>query len=403
MERDLELTEQLIRTKERFGFPKQIRAAYAKNSNDRVFQIAKMLNDADMSKGVTLSFQSVDKGTLSNIKRKNMAINSFNELISRYHVNNIPPYTELIMGLPGETYESFVDGVNTLIDAGQHDSLSIYMCAILPNAEMGEPEYQQQHGIKFVRMPILQQHRSSKEKDIVEYNDIIVETKTLSLEDWKRTYLFSWAVQTFHCLALTQYIAIFLRNECQISYADFYQDLIEFCKQYPKSTIGNEYFLTLNSVVERALDGHGWDVVLPRYGYTIWPTEEASFLKITENLSRFYADVFRLIKFVLGKREKPWHTAIENLFEFQRRMIRSDYRRGNFSFKCDYNFGEYFRALYAGKKIELKQGQRKIHVSNPDSNFSGKEDYARRVVWYGRKGGARRYTQFREEEVFSYL
>ena len=36
---DVELTEELIETKKRFGFPKKFRAAYAKNSNDRVLKL----------------------------------------------------------------------------------------------------------------------------------------------------------------------------------------------------------------------------------------------------------------------------------------------------------------------------------------------------------------------------
>jgi hypothetical protein len=57
------------------------------------------------------------------------------------------------------------------------------MCAVLVGAEMDKPEYQELHGIKTVRMPILLQHRSVGSESITEYNDIIVTTKTLSLED----------------------------------------------------------------------------------------------------------------------------------------------------------------------------------------------------------------------------
>ena len=60
---DVELTKELVRTKEKYGKPTKFRAAYAKNSNDRVFEIASILEEKEMCKGVTLSFQSMDSVT----------------------------------------------------------------------------------------------------------------------------------------------------------------------------------------------------------------------------------------------------------------------------------------------------------------------------------------------------
>jgi putative methyltransferase len=99
------LTEALVSCKRKFGFPSKFRAAYAKNSNDRVFRIARALNDAGMSKGVTLGLQSLDETTLEQIKRRNMRINDFASLIKQYSDGKMPTYTELIVALPGETFE----------------------------------------------------------------------------------------------------------------------------------------------------------------------------------------------------------------------------------------------------------------------------------------------------------
>jgi radical SAM superfamily enzyme YgiQ (UPF0313 family) len=128
VKRDYEIVEQLVKIKERYGYPKKFRAAYAKNSNELVFNISKMLADAGMSKGTTLSFQSMDEHTLSIIKRKNIRITNFKELMKRYAEANIPTYTELIIGLPGETYASFANGIDTLLEAGAHDGLQVYTC-----------------------------------------------------------------------------------------------------------------------------------------------------------------------------------------------------------------------------------------------------------------------------------
>lgn len=100
---DMDLTNKMIEVKRRYGFPEKFRAAYAKNSNQRIFEISKLLNDEGMSKGATLSLQSVDTHTLELIKRRNMRINDFSELIHMYNHARIPTYTELIVGLPGDS------------------------------------------------------------------------------------------------------------------------------------------------------------------------------------------------------------------------------------------------------------------------------------------------------------
>ena len=43
----------------------------------------------------------------------------------------------------GETYESFCNGVDLLIENGQHYAINIYPCELLPNSEMGQKEYKE--------------------------------------------------------------------------------------------------------------------------------------------------------------------------------------------------------------------------------------------------------------------
>ena len=64
-----------------------------------------------MNKGVTLSFQSMDDRTLEAIKRTNIKVQNLKELVGLYREEGIPTYSEIIMALPGETYDSFADGI----------------------------------------------------------------------------------------------------------------------------------------------------------------------------------------------------------------------------------------------------------------------------------------------------
>ena len=129
--RDVDMLERLVKVKAEYGYPQKFRGAYAKNSNDRVFQVSKLLNDAGMSKGTTLSFQSMDEHTLEVIKRKNIKVTDFKNLMGRYRNAGIPTYSEMICGLPGETYDSWADGFDKLFTAAPDASISCYSCTVL--------------------------------------------------------------------------------------------------------------------------------------------------------------------------------------------------------------------------------------------------------------------------------
>lgn len=275
---DVELTNQMILTKKKFGYPKKFRAAYAKNSNERVFNISKALEDEEMCKGVTLSFQSMDSNTLEIIKRRNMKINNFKELITTYRQSGIPTYTELIIGLPGETYESFVAGVDTLISAGQHDSLSIYNAMLLENAEMNNQNYKMLHGIKSQKIPLLLLHGSLEEDDVTEYYDVVIETSSMPSHDWVKTNIFAWGVQAYHCLNLTQAISVALHNMYGIEYKFFYEKLFEFLLNH-QSYLG-DLFRELELMANKVSNGQGsLDFEDRSFGNLMWPVEEIVFLR----------------------------------------------------------------------------------------------------------------------------
>jgi len=130
--RDLELAKKLVESKKKYGYPKRVRIQFAKNSNDTVFEISKLLHDNDMLWGTTLSMQSVDMNVLEAVARQHIGISNYKKLKDRYLEARIPTYTELILGLPLETRDSFINGICTLFDIGIHDDIRVFELALLP-------------------------------------------------------------------------------------------------------------------------------------------------------------------------------------------------------------------------------------------------------------------------------
>ena len=137
--RDVEIAEYVAEVRRRTGYPHGFSVQNTKNATERAYQSQKILADAKLNKGVALSMQSVDPTTLKNIKRDNISLDTYFELARRFTADNVETYSDLILALPGETYESFCNGVDKLICRGQHNRIQFNNLSILPNAEMGNP------------------------------------------------------------------------------------------------------------------------------------------------------------------------------------------------------------------------------------------------------------------------
>ena len=387
--RDLEITQMLAKVKKETGYPLEFRVCTTKNSNERVFQIAKILYDAKMSKGVSLSLESLNDDTLKKIKRKNIDIVKFREMLAKYNNADMPTFTELIIALPGETYESFLEGIDVLLDNGQHSQLNIYNCTVLPNTEMATREYQEEHGFHIVSQPIFQGHSSPSEtyESVVEYESIVVGTSTMPVTDWRRTFHFAWAVQCFHLLGLLQAVAIFLRNQCSIRYGDFYREILGYGALHPSSVVGGE-ISRLDKVLDNILAGVGSDQYLPQFSNITWPPEEASFLRLSERIDTFYTEFAEfLCKFLDKKGVELEGRLLTNLLVYQRALVVHYDNDGNVEIDLHYNLHEYIQQIKVGAPIPLEEGRNLYRMINTWMLAGDKQRFAREVVWFGRKGG----------------
>jgi radical SAM superfamily enzyme YgiQ (UPF0313 family) len=386
-ERDLELANALADMKRETGHPAKYRVSYAKNSTERVVQIATILNDVKMDKGITLSVQSMDDVTLKTIRRTNIKIESLSHFVHEYQRKGIPTYTELILGLPGETYESFRAGIDTLLEAGVHDSLTIYNCTVLPNAQLNDPAYRAEHQIETFRVPIFLNHSTPGEDPVQEYEEMIVSTRTLSRDDWKRQFTFAWIVQACHTMNLTQVLAIYGRVAHGIRYSDFYSELIAFADERPDTLIGQE-LTAVRAKVEEVLAGGSWDVVLPDFLEITWSTDESSYLRITKDLPRFYRETAIFLAEHFRRHEAaPPTELVEDLIKYQQAIVVKWDRSGTDRLTLRYPIHSFYRGHLTARPSDLIRDRYAVTITDPFTFMGDKRRYARDIIWFGRKGG----------------
>ena len=381
-DRDVEIARFLVQTKEKYGYPQVFRPCYEKNSADRVFQICYLLNQANMDKGATMAYQTLSEEALKNIGRKNLTLEHFSALMKKYNEAQIPTYSELILGLPGETKQSFCSGICRLLENGQHNSISVYHCEVLPNSTLSMPSYIEKHGIEVIRVAFNHIHSAIRaDEEIHEYSYLIRSTATMSREDWVYSNLFSICVQCFHSLGLLRFFAIYLYAEKKMSYFDFYSRLLAFI--FNANGKLHHLFNSFKTKYETSLKGD-WNYHNAVFGNVTWFFEEGAFLEFINSFDAYYLELASFIE------KLPIEKELSNeLLVFQKSMIRKPNDKP-FYIKQSYSFYPYFEAFLKQETYELR-ADASVICFQPQNHFPDLLTYAKEAVWYGRRKGMTLY------------
>jgi radical SAM superfamily enzyme YgiQ (UPF0313 family) len=232
VERDNLIADKLLEVQEKYGYPYTFSVAWAKNQKAEVVDIVKkLIKSPKFNQGLTVSVQSMDLDVLENIKRKNLEQHKIEDIFSLCDKNSIPVYTEIILGLPGETLETWREGFYKLFRANNHVGITILHAQMLENAEMN---LLQQKLYKIEHRPVYDYMSGSYNFDeLKESVEVVISTKDMSTEDMLEAHAVSWFLNTFHINGLTTYISRFLHKNKGIDYKEFYDKLYEFVKQDP--------------------------------------------------------------------------------------------------------------------------------------------------------------------------
>jgi radical SAM superfamily enzyme YgiQ (UPF0313 family) len=147
LEADEHFVEDLIKTRERYGFPKALESSWAKNKSARFYRIVKDLKNHGFKSSFTLALQTLSDEALTGMRRKNMRVNQWEELADWLTEEGLDSYAELIWGAPGETPESFLAGYDRL--ASKVSRVAVYPMLLLPNT--GYVEEREVHEFVTVR------------------------------------------------------------------------------------------------------------------------------------------------------------------------------------------------------------------------------------------------------------
>ena len=379
-ERDLEIADELVKAKKETGYPERMRMNYAKNSFKNVFAIVEKFKECEFDRiGATLSFQSMSEQALKNIGRTNSSLDFYKNLLTEYNKKNMKTYSELILGLPGETYESFIQGIGKLFEIGQHFVFEVYGCILLPNAIMGQKDYIEKHGIRTVRAEIIRPHFNNEAFSVPEYNTIVVETNTMSREKWVRATAFYYMVKALHGNGLIRAFAIYLHNEKKLPYETFYDRAIDYFEENPDLLVSKLYADIKLKSEELSLGITNRKLMFEPCGEIVWDDHEYVVLNILSQLDRFYAEMLPFLESFGIEAD-----IFKDLISYQKAIMRrpDDVEA---TVELDYDVHTYLKNIYVNDCRPLEKRKHTLVMRDSDV-MNNWQDFGKFVVWYGRMG-----------------
>lgn len=384
--RDLDIARHAVKMNLAHGYPTAMSIQNTKNATERAYQIQKVLSDANLNKGVTLSLQSSTPGVLKAIKRDNISSQFYSDLQKKFTRDDIYTYTDFIIGLPEETYDTFREGVCEAIEGGQCNRIQFNNCSILPNAEMGNPDYIKKYGLETVRVKQTSMHNSIyiDKDEVLETEDIIISTNTMPKEDWITTRTFGWIVNFYYFNKIAQIPITILRKVYDISYKDIFHTLFEKCDdKYPALNTIKQFFI--NKAKDIQSNKTEEYCASEEYLGIWWPADELVFIQTVKNnqLTDLYRDLTQIIVDTYPNVDKQ---VIEDSMILNKELIKVPFQYGIKTIDLNSDMLNVYRNALVGTDVPLNQVKTSYRVKQ--ETYNSWEQWYKEVVWYGNKKGA---------------
>ena len=389
--RDIEIAQAAADNKRLRGYPKALSVQNTKNATERAYTTQKILSDAGLSKGVALALQSVDLHTLEAIKRQNISLSTYEELQKRFTRDRVATYSDLILGLPGETYESFANGIARVIEGGQHNRIQFNNLSILPNAEMGDPAYQARYGMVLIETKIINVHGSLEEDidGIAEMQQMVVATAALPPADWRRARVLAWITALLHFDKLVQIPLVVAHEVSGIGYRTLLDAFIGVDpKTYPLLAEVEAFF---ESEAKTIQEGGPELHYAPEFLGIWWPADEFMFIKLTheKKIEAFFSEARRRLLDLWEEHGTPAPFApVEDAFALNRVLLSQPFVFDDAEITLGHDIWRFFRGILQGEPEALKTRRSTYRIERSKEAYGDFATWCREIVWYGHRRGA---------------
>ena len=344
-ERDMAITDMLIATKQKYGFPEIFDTNWNKNNNQVTVEMASKLLNAGMMRRFTASLQSMNPDVLKAIKRTNLNGAQLDNIVDDARKIGINVNTEMIVGLPEETYDSWKQGICQLLK--DDFIVESYPLALLQNSEMNDPVYKEKYGI------ITKKVKSYFSNYVDEWQDMVVGTRTMPEEMMSRVWLWTWLTNKLEANGFTHLLSRYLEKYHKIEQKDFYEALLEAFLNREDSV----YYPHLQKWGKHAADLE-FQYFIAGFVYGEVLVDIGQYRR-----AKFFKEVYEVANSLLDKFDPMLSQVIDLQEKIQRQIGEHKH-----VIKCDANLYEY---IVENKKLELEETNYVITNKNIEERFEG--------------------------------
>ena len=179
--KDIKICDIISQIQQNYGYPQRIILSTGKNKKERIIDSIKRLHGALR---FLIAVQSTDNTVLTNIKRDNISVDHMMALAPAIKNENLRTSSEVIVALPGDTYETNVNTIKHLLRA-QIDDIHIYTLILFKGAELDTLQERKKWGFK-TKFRVLPKDFTTlcSGKKVLEIEEVVIATNTLSFDEY---------------------------------------------------------------------------------------------------------------------------------------------------------------------------------------------------------------------------
>lgn len=362
--RDIQVAGLLAESKRKYGYPEFISVSWVKNSSDKVINVSKILKECGIGFRVTLSLQSLNPSVIRAVKRSNTSQEVFDRIKGKYRNDGFYSYTELILGLPMETRESFLNGIEECLSDSLYDQVYVYPCFLFPNTELGSRKSRHRYGLISRLVP----NRYTKSKEIQaneELVEIVTGTAAMPPPEWVNSFVLGYYILGIYGDRLAFFILNYLKRECGIRIVD----LLCFARAISQ---GGEYPVLKRSflLLQRTAQGvqeEGRSHLIEPEGFGLpYDPPEGLFLELLVEKDSFYCEFHAVVcRFLEEAKTNFDRNALQDLFKFQNAVMAHPAQPSEFQLELNYNWVEYNQFGFNRESKRLTPGRYRYTVIDP--------------------------------------
>lgn len=219
VERDMRITKYLRNVQNLTKYPNQVYVTWAKSFKKKeTLDVIKEFYKGSDYNGLIISLQSMNIQTLVDIKRSNFQLNDVENVTKEVNKIGLRPTIELILGLPGETKETWKSNYCKILslDASIGGTQS-HLLSVLENAELNNSIQKKLHGIEVVHVTRTIAGMIPSDNDILEREEIVCATNTMPFDDLVESYVFTYVTRMFYDIGWARIIINYLKKHTNLT------------------------------------------------------------------------------------------------------------------------------------------------------------------------------------------